>query len=542
MTLAQRSFDDLGTPLSKVTFCVLDLETTGGSPADCAITEVGAVKVKMGEVVGTFQTLVNPGEPVPAFIRLLTGITDEALVDAPPIETVLPSLLEFVRDTVLVAHNARFDVSFVNAALARGSYPPLSNRVVDTATLARKILAGEVPNNKLATLARYLRCTREPTHRAFADAMATVEVLHCLIERASGYGVTTLEDLVAMSATRIDGTFNKIRLAEGLPRGPGVYRFLGAQGQTLYVGKAKDLRTRVRSYFYGDPRRKMRDLLRETQDVVVEQHATMLEAEVAEARAIAREIPPYNRSGKRSGAWYLKVAIRGKHPKVAPSRTPKDDGGIYIGPFRTMRSVRVLQDAVRDALQIHRCTEPARCKGCAFAELGTCSPPERSHRGELHRLVSAVTHDPSIVLDGIQARMSRLARQERFEEAAEVRERGARLEKALLRMIGLHSLLDAGDIALGIGERAVLVRRGRLAAATFIVSGDVATAVARLKRGAEEKSDPTTSAEVRAEMSVVSAWLARHATEVRLLATSGCWVSPAKARPCTSFAPRATKS
>src|SRR5687768_5700898 len=106
---AQRSFEDLGTPLSETTFCVVDLETTGGSPASAAITEVGAVKVRRGEMVGTFQTLVDPGQPVPAFVRLLTGISDELLVEAPPIGTVLPSFLEFARDTVLVAHNARFD-------------------------------------------------------------------------------------------------------------------------------------------------------------------------------------------------------------------------------------------------------------------------------------------------------------------------------------------------------------------------------------------------------------------------------------------------
>src|SRR5688500_16353243 len=147
--LAQRSFEDLGTPLAEVTFCVLDLETTGGSPADCSITEVGAIKVQGGETLGTFQTLVNPGNPVPAFIRLLTGISDEMLVEAPAIEGVLPNLIEFVRGTVVVAHNARFDTSFVNAALTRAGYDPLSNRVVDTARLAAKILAGEVRNNRL---------------------------------------------------------------------------------------------------------------------------------------------------------------------------------------------------------------------------------------------------------------------------------------------------------------------------------------------------------------------------------------------------------
>jgi DNA polymerase III subunit epsilon len=523
MAAAQRSFEDLGTPLSDVTFCVLDLETTGGSAAESAITEVGAVKVRLGEVVGTFHTLVDPGEPVPAFIRLLTGITDELLIDAPPIETVLPSLLEFVRGTVLVAHNARFDVSFINAALARGSYPPLDNRVVDTAILARKILAGEVPNHKLSTLARHLRCARTPTHRAYDDALATVEVLHCLIERAAGYGVTTLEDLAAMSATRMDGTFNKITLADEVPRGIGVYRFLGASGQTLYVGKAADLRSRVRSYFYGDPRRKMRDLLRETQDVKVEQHATMLEAEVAEARAIAREIPPYNRAGKRTGAWYLKVTVRGKHPKVAPSRTPKDDGGLYLGPFRSIRTVRT----------------PARCKGCAFAELGTCEGSvSRAHRQSLHRLVSAVVYDPDLILAGVKQRMAKLAEQERFEEAAETRERGARLQKTLERMTECHSLLDADDLVIAVDERALLIRRGRLAGATFIVAGDAPTAVARLLATPEETGPLEVSAEARREIAVISTWLARNASDVRVLHASGCWVSPARSRPRACFVAR----
>ena len=194
----QRSLEDLGTPLSEVTFCVVDLETTGGSPETSAITEVGAIKVRMGETQGKFHTLVDPGEPVPAFIRLLTGISDQMLCGAPPIESVLPSFVEFVGDSVLVAHNARFDISFLNTALDRNGYPLLSNRVLDTAALARRVLAGDVPNNKLETLARRLRCAHQPSHRAFDDALATTDVLHHIIERVAGFGVTTLEDLAAM--------------------------------------------------------------------------------------------------------------------------------------------------------------------------------------------------------------------------------------------------------------------------------------------------------------------------------------------------------
>ena len=183
--LAQRSFEELGTPLASVTFCVVDLETTGGAAED-SITEVGALKVKRGEVVGTFQTLVNPGRAVPAFIRLLTGISDDLLVDAPPIESVLPSFLEFAGGSVLVAHNARFDTSFLNRALRTCGYGRLGNTVIDTALLARKVFAGEVPNNKLETLARHLRCAHQPCHRAFEDVLATTDLLHHLIERVTG--------------------------------------------------------------------------------------------------------------------------------------------------------------------------------------------------------------------------------------------------------------------------------------------------------------------------------------------------------------------
>jgi len=115
----QRSFDDLGTPLHEVAFCVLDLETTGGSPKDCEITEVGAVKYVGGELTGSFNTLVNPDAPIPSTITVLTGITQAMVIEAPRIEEVLPSLLEFIGNAVIVGHNIRFDVSFLNAAAQR---------------------------------------------------------------------------------------------------------------------------------------------------------------------------------------------------------------------------------------------------------------------------------------------------------------------------------------------------------------------------------------------------------------------------------------
>ena len=535
--LAQRSFDQLGTPLSEVTFCVVDLETTGGSPATSAITEVGAVKVKRGEVVGTFQTLVDPGQPVPAFIRLLTGIDDQALAGAPSIDSVLPSLLEFLRDTVLVAHNARFDVSFLNAALTERGYDRLPNPVVDTAQLARKVVAGEVPNHRLATLASYLRCAHQPCHRAFADVLATIDVLHHLIERVAGFGVVTLEDLAALSASRLDGTFSKISLAEGLPRGCGVYRFVGATGNTLYVGKATDVRTRVRSYFYGDPRRKIKDLLRETQVITVESHRSLLEAEVAEARAIQRELPPYNRVGKRSATWYLKASTAGRRGKIAPARAPRDDGSFYLGPFRSIKVVKTLIDCLRDAARVHRCSEPASCRGCAFSDMGRCNGPSPDeHLEEVKALIAELSLDREPLYRALEARMHKLARADRYEEAAEIRDRAALLERTLARNTRIDALLTGQEIVLRLDSRVLLIGGARLLAAVDIDGGDVKGAIDRARGIAiPSESRDYLTAEHLVEAGIICSWIDRAAGDLEVLAVSGPWALPIGARPTRRF-------
>ena len=132
--VTQRSFDDLGTALHEVTFVVIDLETTGGSAADCAITEVGAVKLRGGECLGTYQTLVDPGCAIPPEITMITGITQAMVMRAPRMEAVMPSLLEFIGDAVVVGHNIRFDLGFLDAELARQGRPRLPHRSIDTDT------------------------------------------------------------------------------------------------------------------------------------------------------------------------------------------------------------------------------------------------------------------------------------------------------------------------------------------------------------------------------------------------------------------------
>ena len=188
----------LDKPLVETTFAVLDLETSGGSPKlGAGITEIGVVKVKGGEVIGSFQSFVDPGHSLPLFITKLTGITDQMLISAPFIDEVLPTLFEFLgspEETVVVAHNSPFDLSFLKAAATAHEYEWPDYATIDTARLARAVLdRDEVVNCKLGTLALFFGAQTSPNHRALDDAMATVDVLHGIIERLAGHGVTTFE-------------------------------------------------------------------------------------------------------------------------------------------------------------------------------------------------------------------------------------------------------------------------------------------------------------------------------------------------------------
>ena len=193
--------------LSLTTFVVLDLETSGASPkTGSSITEIGAVKVRGGQVLGVFRTFVNPGTTRPPFISQLTGITDEMLVDAPSIDSVLPILLEFLgseQTTVFVAHNAPFDLSFLKASAALHGYRWPNFRVIDTVKAARFVLTkDDVANYQLGTLATYFRTEIAPSHRALDDALATVDVLHGIIERLGTFGITTINQMLNAGARK----------------------------------------------------------------------------------------------------------------------------------------------------------------------------------------------------------------------------------------------------------------------------------------------------------------------------------------------------
>jgi DNA polymerase-3 subunit epsilon len=192
--------------LQDTTFVVVDLETTGASPKKgAAITEIGAVKVKGGEIIGEFKSFVNPLSPIPEYITAMTGISDLMLAHAPIIDEIFPTFLEFVgspSEAVLVAHNAPFDLSFLKSAAKDLDYEWPKYKTLDTVTIARQLLTKEdVRDCKLGTLAQFFGTKTEPNHRALDDAKATTEILHGLFERLGSLKITTLDELLDFAKT-----------------------------------------------------------------------------------------------------------------------------------------------------------------------------------------------------------------------------------------------------------------------------------------------------------------------------------------------------
>lgn len=469
MTLAgQRSFAELGTPLSEVPFCVLDLETTGVAPDTCGITEIGALRYVGGRETGRFSTLVDPAAPIPPAVTVVTGITQAMVAGAPSIEEVLPSFLEFLSDAVIVGHNVRFDISFLNAAALRLGYGRLPNRSTDTMRLARRLLGGEVRRFSLSRLAAHLGSPVTPNHRAFDDAAATAHVFWALLERAGSIGVTHLDDLLALPTIRGSRAIGKIGLTERLPRRPGVYLFTDRAGEIIYVGKATNLRARVRSYFAGDDRRRTDDLLRDLAGIDHLPTANELEAAVLELRLIARHVPRYNRRSRPPRSLHWVTVTDERLPRVSLTRSP-GRGRYTLGPFRSRAGAESVMHAIWDASPIRRCIKPGR--GCQYAQLGVAACPHEAgfDAGDYARivddLVDGLARDPKPLLDRLRSRLTSLATHERYEEAARCRDGWRRLAAAIEHDRAWDSLRRAGVVVADRDGVTVEIHGGRLAAA-----------------------------------------------------------------------------
>jgi DNA polymerase-3 subunit epsilon len=540
---AQLAFDELGTPLRDTTFVVFDLETTGTKPGPDGITEIGAVKVRAGEVLGEFGTFVNPGMPIPPQIVELTGITSAMVYDAPRIERVLPAFLEFISGAVLVAHNSAFDTGFMRAACEGHGYRWPKTAVVCTVRLARRVVPrDETPSYRLSALAALFGARTTPNHRALADARATVDVLHALLERVGNLGVHTLEELLDYLPEVTPAQRRKRSLAEHLPSRPGVYLFRGPSEEVLYVGTASDLRRRVRQYFTGsESRGRIREMVALAERVDAVECSHSLEAAIRELRLIAAHRPMYNRRSKNPRhAWWVALTEEA-FPRLSVVRMPRDG---MLGPFRSQTDARSAADTLAGASGLRTCTQRISATSpsgtpCVLAELGRCGAP-CAGRQSVEAYLPAVESVSGLIagLDGAPlhaaaAHLERLAEGRHYEQAARHRDELAALIRTLGRahrqaaLASIGELIAAGPDGAGGWELSV-IRYGRLASAGVARRGVPPMPVVEALVAAAETVMPDPGPLHGAppeEVGVLLRWLARPG--VRLVRTTRPWAEPA---------------
>jgi DNA polymerase-3 subunit epsilon len=508
-------------PLDEAPYVVFDVETTGSSAGKGgAITEFGAMKLVRGEVVDQFSTLVNPGRPIDPFVVRLTGITDRMVADAPSVSEVMPRFEEFVEGCVLVGHNVHFDCSFVTAA--RGGVK-LPNEVLDTLKLARCLVPG-LKRYKLSALVSHFGVRQVPNHRALADAAATTEVFKKLLKLLRSAGMSNVGEAASIRGGRGRIKPQKQHLASGLPNTPGVYYFVDKHGTTLYVGKAKDLKARVRTYFNGgDGRRKVGRLVEEVAEVRIKETESELHALILEAREIKRLLPRFNSAGRDDKAsWFIRLDTNESYP--VPERVSENTSGddlIHLGPFRSAGVLDTCIEALGRIFPLKRCAGDGET--CFYGQMGRCAPcmgmGEEEYRlkvvDEVIALLRGEGGEEHLV--ALVKERQRLAAGLEFEAAARLRDlisgiERVRLSRAVVSAEGVQAVV-APSTEPGVIEVFVL-QGGRLIAHRGFEPGDT-TELTRfagesLARPAHNGSGKEGSNEAR----IVAAYLRRRSTVV----------------------------
>jgi DNA polymerase III epsilon subunit family exonuclease len=458
-------------PLERASFVVVDLETTGLRPGTSRICEIGAVRVRELELEEEFELLVDPGMPVGPVITALTGLRDSDLRGSPHPAIAVRRFLEFAGDAVLVAHNARFDLSFIDRETERSTGARLAGPVVDTLGLARRLLAGRTSRAGLASLAQFFGTAAQPCHRALPDARATAEILVQLIGLAQERGALTVADLVDLAAPRVRKVYAKRSLAFGAPTAPGVYLFRDAHDNVLYVGRARDLRARLRSYFRTDRQRPaVESALAALERIEWRVCGSELEAALDELRLLRELRPPANARNSRPDRY---VYLRRRGDSVVCSSKPSP-----VGPLKSRARARLAARALR---------------------------AEEAER-------------PELALPRLRARLRELADCRRFEDAGRLRDRLAAVEDVVRTMERLERLRRARCcLVVPSAEpgfvRGVFVANGRIADVRTLASTvevEAGLAAAELPAPAELQAEEID------ELMLIGTFLRRPPPELRV--------------------------
>jgi DNA polymerase III subunit epsilon len=555
----------LRVPLDQAHFVVVDLETASGRPTAGAIIEIGAYRMRGGQILESFQSLVRPRMRIPRFIARLTSISDEMVTAAPSIEDVLPRFRAFLGDAVMVAHNAQFDHSFLDFEFRRQFGIGLLNPTLCTLRLARRLLPS-IRRRRLDLLAEHFGLSTAGRHRGLGDARMAAELLSIFLEIASKTGLNRLDRLLdhysrGVAGRRIERHVPPEVIA-ALPQTPGVYLMRNQNGDLLYIGKAARLKNRVRSYFNGETHLtgKIAELLNHVWTIETRPMRSSLEAALLEARLIRELKPPYNRMLKSAAsAWFIRVDLNDPFPRLqAVQKLTARTGILQLGPFIGRRNIDHSLRALSRMLGLRICNGRLNphedFSPCIYGQMGHCAAPcnrsvnEDAYNDQARRALTFLRGRSGPILGELARARDQAAAAMRFEEAqrhhrslealATLAERTTRLSRVVTENNLVIVLGDQRTATTEDGEMkpvpssnlvGYVVLSGRLALRQEIDSAQATSAIAQFINGNYQpyKLRPVVRDELET-MTIVARWLKdRAADDGRIIPITGTAFDPA---------------
>lgn len=417
-------------------FSVLDVETTGINSSHNNIIEIGIIKVQNNIVIDQFSSFINPGRAIPIFITNLTGITDDDVYDAPFFEDVAFDISEFLQYSIVVGHNLPFDMGFIKREMRLAGIQNFQPLQLCTLKLARRIFP-QLKSKSLGNVAHHLAIKVEDAHRATGDAEATAKILYKLIDAIKNEtSINNLKELIEYQFSPSTG-MKRPKLSKKMnsdlavvPNNPGIYYFLNAKGEVIYVGKAKSLRERIRSYLTDSTQRKSKKILDKASRIKTETTNSELTALLTEAEMIKALKPKFNKLLKKySSKYYIKFEMTNHFPKVSITSDFDFDGNDYFGLYVSRRKAQKIIEVIDKTFSLRECEEKEfkQKRGCFLSEIGRCTEPcvnndIELYRSELEKVYEFLYGKHQNTINRLLNKMKAYSDELKFEKAGEIKE------------------------------------------------------------------------------------------------------------------------
>lgn len=442
----------MNTPLDKAKFVVCDVETTGLNPRFDSIIEIALVKIENLNIVDKFSTLVNPERPIPYFITQLTGITNSHVQNSPTFSEISFRIKDFLKNSIFVAHNAKFDYEFLTHSFLKNEEYPIQIPTICTRFTSKRIFPG-LKSYSLDSLLKFMKIKNPNAHRALDDALSTAHLFLKMVDEVKlKHGIKSAEELIKLQYQPIS-KLNEIKISKSiaekipqLPKSPGVYLFRNRKGDIIYIGKAKNLRNRVLSYFRNNGDKRNSKIVRSSYYLDFIETATELSAFLLESELIKTHKPKLNKALKIIRRYsFIGLDYTTKYPRLVVSTNFSNHNTIYFGPFQQRDTAEQVLEILSKSTMLRECDDKSFNKNrpCYLLDIKRCLGPcinsniETQYQTEVKVVKSFLTGDNLSILNRLTEKMKEYSQRQKFEDAARIRD----TIQAILHNIGRIKVL-----------------------------------------------------------------------------------------------------